>query len=251
MMLGFSTMLLACADSDTPKPTAIEKRAAEKRMDSVSAQMQAAQAFQEKGDYPHALAIIDPMLQRYPGAIDALTMKAGILKAQNKAPEGLALLEKAHALQPRDKELAYDLVYEYADAKNAATLPLTDTLIKYDKTATVARAWYVKGLYYNNIGNEKEALRYYDSANISDFNFTDAYLDKGQLLFKQKKYEAALKTFALAQKVSPATAEFYFWVGKTQEAMGNKADAKTNYQRAFALDANMKEAKDAADKIAL
>lgn len=240
--------IASCSDESQPTTANIVPKE-EKTMDSITTQIAKARQFQEKGNYVEAMSIADAMIQKYPGQLDALTIKAEILKEQGKSDEALAIIEKAYAMQPRDKETAYNLAFEYADAKNAKALPLTDTLIKYDKTATVARAWYIKATYYNNIGNETEAMRFYDSSLTADFNFLDAYMDKGQLLFKQKKYEAALKTFALGQKFSPSTAEFYFWVAKSQEALGNKADAKANYERAFALNPSFTEAKTAAEKL--
>ena len=218
-------------------------------MDSLAGQISAARQYQEQGAYDKALAITDAMLQRFPGQLDAIGIRAEIFKEQGRTEEALALLEKAYALQPRDKETAYNLAYEYAEAKSPKALSLTDTLIRYDKTETVARAWYIKALYYNYAGNEKEALRFFDSSQRADYNFLDTYLEKGQLLLKQKNYEQALRSFATGQKLSPGSAEFYFWVGKTQEAMGNKRDAKTNYERAFALDKTMVEAKAAAERL--
>lgn len=218
-------------------------------MDSLAAQISRAHLYHEAGQPDRALAIADSMLQKFPGQLDAIGIKAEILKQQGRKEEALALLEKAYALQPRDKETAYNLAYEYAEAKSSKALPLTDTLIKYDKTETLARAWYIKASYYKNTGNEKEALRFYDSSIIADYNFLDTYLDKGQLLLEQKKYEQALRTFATGQKLSPGTADFYFWVAKTQQAMGNNKDAKMNFERAFALDKTMTEAKAAAESI--
>ncbi len=218
-------------------------------MDSLAAKISMARLYHENGQPGKALAIADSMLQKFPGQLDAIGIKAEILKQQGNEEEALSLLEKAYALQPRDKETAYNLAYEYAEAKSPKVLPLTDTLIKYDKTETVARAWYIKASYYKNIGNENEALRYYDSSMIADYNFLDTYLDKGKLLLEQKKLEAALRTFATGQKLSPGAADFYFWVAKTQQAMGNKPDAKMNYERAFALDKSMTEAKAAADAL--
>lgn len=216
-------------------------------MDSLAAQISRARLYQETGQPIRALAIADSMLQKFPGQLDAIGIKAEILKQQGRSEEALALLEKAYALQPRDKETAYNLAYEYAETRSPKALSLTDTLIKYDKTETLARAWYIKASYYKNMGNEKEALRYYDSSIVADYNFLDTYLDKGQLLLEQKKYEQALRSFATGQKLSPGTADFYFWVAKTQEAMGNKEDAKMNFERAFALDKTMTEAKAAAE----
>ena len=241
--------LLFAACIQAEETTEIVALAEEKEMDSLSVQIGQAKAFQEAGQYDKALRIADRMLEKYPGQLDAIGIKADILKEQGKKGEALALLEKAYSLQPRDKETAYNLAYEYAEAKDRKTLALTDTLVKYDKTETVARAWYIKASYYKNIGNEKEALRFYDSSLTADYHFLDSYLDKGQLLFRQKNYEQALKAFALGQKFSPGTAEFYFWVAKTQEAMGHTADAKMNYERAYALDKSFAEAKAAAERL--
>lgn len=247
VILFFVFAFVACNNAEEGPATVAS--AEEKEMDSLSVQISKARTFQANGQHDKAVAIADQMLQKYPGQLDAIAIKADILKALGKKEEALALLEKAYVLQPRDKETAYNLAYEYAEAKNPKALSLTDTLIKYDKTETVARAWYIKAFYYNNMGNEKEALRFYDSSNLADYNFLDTYLDKGKLLFKQKKYEQALKTFALGQKFSPGTAEFYFWVAKSQESIGQKADAKMNYERAYALDKSLKEAKESAERL--
>jgi Flp pilus assembly protein TadD len=67
--------------------------------------------------------------------------------------------------------------------------------------------------------------------------------------YDQKKYSDALKTLQLAARVSPDEAEPYYWMGKTQEAMGDKSNAKLNFQRAFGLDTTLREAKQAADRL--
>lgn len=238
----------SCGDEDAT-PTRLPSAPEEKFMDSLSARIAAAKEFQEKGNYAAALAVSDSLLAKYPGQLDALGIKSDVLKAQGKPLEALAVLEQAYALQPRDKETAYNLAYEYADAKDRKALSLTDTLVKYDKTETIARAWYIKGHFFNRHGDDANALRYFDSATIADYNFIDAHLDKGRLLYQQKDLEGALQSFATGQKVSPGTGEFYYWVAKTQEAMGNKADAKSNYERAYALDKELTDAKAAAERL--
>jgi tetratricopeptide (TPR) repeat protein len=69
------------------------------------------------------------------------------------------------------------------------------------------------------------------------------------LFFNAKNYKEALETFQLAAKVSPTYAEAYYWMAKTNEAMGNKAEAKSDYQRAYGLDKTLTEAKQAADRL--
>src|SRR5205085_4536838 len=99
-------------------------------MDSLAAQINIERDFVESGKTDAALKIVDAMLKRYPGELDAMGIKAEILKSQGREPEALALLEKAYRLQPKNKETAYNLAYEYADTKNPRALALTDTLIK-------------------------------------------------------------------------------------------------------------------------
>ncbi|HZI01078.1 MAG TPA: tetratricopeptide repeat protein, partial [Flavisolibacter sp.] len=106
-----------------------------------------------------------------------------------------------------------------------------------------------KGLYYENMGNTAEALKQMDAAISHDYYFLDAHMEKGQILYNEKRFADALKAFQLANTISPSFAEGFYWLGKTKEAMGNKAEAKLDYQRAHGLDKTMLDAKTAADKI--
>src|SRR6478672_5170689 len=97
--------LLSCSNNED-KPAGTQSPEV-KTMDSLTAQVNLARNYQEKKDYGKALAIADAMLQKYPGQLDAIGIKADIYKAQGKTDDALALLEKAYTLQPRDKETAY------------------------------------------------------------------------------------------------------------------------------------------------
>ena len=168
--------------------------------------------------------------------------------ANDSANQSLAAMEKRYALVPSDPVLAFDLAYAYAEAGNVKALRLADSLLKA-KVPEPEKAYYIKADYYSHLNNVKEAVKNYDNALAANLHFLDAQIDKGQLLFRQKQYNEALKAFAIGQKISPSEPMFYFWIAKTQEAMGNKTDAKTNYERAYALDKSLTEAKQAADKL--
>jgi tetratricopeptide (TPR) repeat protein len=222
--------------------------AVQKLPGSIALQIGLARGYQNKGEMDKALAIINEIIKKYPGQLDALTLKSEILGDQNNKSGALAYLEKAYALAPSDPSLAYDLAYEYADLKNPKALSLADSIIK-TKTPEFEKAYYIKGVYLVNTGKTNEALKNFDEAIRTNYNFLDAYRDKGQLLLELKKYEQALKTFELALKIAPASADFYYFMGKTQQAMGKKEEAKLNYQRAYGLDKSMTEAKEAAEKL--
>jgi tetratricopeptide (TPR) repeat protein len=241
------TTLLRQKNSDTA--IAFLQQALKKLPQSISLNILLAKGYQSKNELDKALAISNEIIQRFPGQIDALVLKSELLKQQNKNSEALSMLEQAHSYAPDDVELVHQLAFEYAEAKNPKVLSLADSLIKIDVQKRHAEPYYFKGLYYENKGNYKEAIRYFDEAISHDYNFLDAYLDKGQTYYDQRKYADALKTFQFTTTVFPSEALPYYWTGKSQQALGNKNEARLNYQRAYGLDKTLTEAKDSADHL--
>jgi tetratricopeptide (TPR) repeat protein len=225
------------------------QEALKKTPNSISLRVGLARGFQKQGRIAEAENICTKIIQDFPGQLDALTLKAELLKQQNKDQEAIAVLERAYEFAPEDVDLVHQLAFAYAEARNPKVLGLCDSLIKVDVQKRHAEPYYFKGLYYENLGNSSQAISYFDQAIQHDFNFMDAYLDKGQTFFDQKKYPEAFKTFELATKVFPTEGEPYYWLGKTQEAVGNKEEARANYQRAYGFDNTITEAKEAADRL--
>jgi tetratricopeptide (TPR) repeat protein len=223
--------------------------ALKKLPESISLRISLANGYESRSELDKAIDICDEVISQHPAQLDALILKAELLKKQNKTTEALSVLERAYSFAPGDVELVHQLAFEYAETKNPKVLSLSDSLIKVDIEQRHAEPYYFKGLYYENTGRYNEAIKQFDEAIRHDYNFMDAYMDKGQTYFLQKKYAEAFKTFQLATTVFRTEGLPYYWLAKTQEAMGNKAEAKINYQRAYGLDKTLTEAKEAADKI--
>lgn len=215
---------------------------------SIALQVGLARGYQNKGELDKALVIADQIIQQFPGQLDALTIKSEILASKNDKTGALASLEKAYSMAPSDLSLAYDLAYAYADAKEPKALILTDSLLKV-KAEESEKAWYIKGVFYTNTGQANKALKSFDNSIKLNYNFLDAYRDKGQVLYNEKRFKEALQTFTLALKIAPASADFYYLLGNTQHALGNDNEAKLNYLRAYGLDKSLTDAKEAADKL--
>lgn len=216
---------------------------------SIGLRIMLAKGYESKNELDKSLALCNQIINQYPGELDALILKSEILKDQNKNDEALSVLEKAYLYAPSDVELVHQLAFSYAEAKNPKVLSLSDSLIKADAAQRHAEPYYFKGLYYENSGNYNKAISFFDEAIRHDYNFEDAYMDKGQSYYELKKYSDALKTFQLAATVFAADAEPYYWLGKTQEAMGDTSHAKLNYERAYGLDHSLTEANEAAKRL--
>jgi tetratricopeptide (TPR) repeat protein len=241
------TTILKQKNSDTA--ISFLQEALKKIPTSIGLHVMLAKGYESKNQLDKASAIVDDIIKQYPGELDALILKSEILKQQNKNAEALSLLEKARSYAPGDVDLVHQLGFEYAETKNPKVLSLADSLIKVDVEKRHAEPYYFKGLYYENTGNWKEAIKCFDEAIQHDFNFLDAYMDKGQTYYDQKKYADALKTFQLTTTVFPSQSLPYYWLGKTQQALGKKDEARLNYQRAYGLDKTFTEAKDSVDRL--
>jgi tetratricopeptide (TPR) repeat protein len=146
-------------------------------------------------------------------------------------------------------EAALQLANLYAETKNPKTLVICNAMNKNDPDGTNPNPDYLKGVYYYNLDDYDNALEQFNSCIRKDYNFLDAYMEKGRILYKQAKYNEAIAVYDLAIKVSGTFADAYYWKGQCQEVRGQKEEAKLNYEKAFALDKTLIEAKEAAEKI--
>lgn len=216
---------------------------------SLFLKLNLAEAYSRKNLDDDLLTLLNDIIAQEPGQIDALMIKSDLLKKKGSNDEAIETLERAYSMAPFDVEVAYNLAFAYADNKNAKAISLSDSLIRADSSETHAEPYYFKGIYFSNISNNQKAIELFDEAIKHDYNFLDAYREKGIILYDQKKYNEALKVFQLATTVSPTYAHSYYWMGKTQEALNQKEEAKLNYERAYGLDKSLIEAKEAAEKI--
>lgn len=207
------------------------------------------QAYADGQKTEEALTICNSVLEHHPEQVGVLMIKSDLLDQKNDSAGSLKTLEQAYLFAPANEDLCYNLAFKYAQDKNSKALLLCDSLLRSDTITKKGEPYYFKGVYYSNINDKTKALDYFNRAIQNDYNFLDAYMDKGRILFDEKKYKDAVNVFQLALKVSATYADAYYWLGKCQEALGQKDDAKLNYQRAFGLDKSLTEAKEAADKL--
>jgi tetratricopeptide (TPR) repeat protein len=146
-------------------------------------------------------------------------------------------------------EAGKQLAFLYAETRNPKTITICDSMNKYDESKKDPEPDYFKGVYYYNIDDHAKALEQFNSCIKKDYTFLDAYMEKGRILYQQSKFKEAIEVYDLAIKVSNSFADAHFWKGKCQEALGQKAEAKISYQRAYAFDKTLTEAKEAAERI--
>jgi len=243
--LGISNILLDKPDS----AVSFLQDALKMLPQSIPLHINLIQAYADDQKIGQALVICDKVLQQYPDQVAVLMMKSDLLEQENDTSGSMHVLEQAYHFAPFNEDLCYNLAFKFAQSKNPKVLALCDSLLQHDTIEKKAEPWYFKGTYYSNLNDKTKALQCFNKAIESDYSFLDAYIDKGQILYDEKKYAEAINVFQLALKVSATYADAYYWLGKCQEVTGKKEEARLNYQRAYGLDKSLTEAKEAADRL--
>ena len=195
------------------------------------------------------LKVCDELLKVYPNHTEVLVLQSELLDKRGDTLRSITPLEKAYRVAPGNLDIGLRLAYKYAETRNPKVLALCDSLIKRDSMKLHADPYYVKGDYYANINEKAKAIQLFDETIRRNYNYLNAYIEKGKILLAQKKIREAYKVFKLSNTIDPAFPDAYYYMGKCEEARGQKEDAKLSYEKAFSLDKSFTEAKEAADRL--
>ena len=209
---------------------------------------------QEAGKYKEAVSLLDSMnISKSDSAnmkvyFDYLFKRAELLAQSGDSLNAIKTLE-LFVIPGELTEAGLQLANLYAETRNPKTISICDSMNKNDASKKDPNPDYLKGVYYYNINDYTNALDQFNSCIKKDYTFLDAYMEKGRIMYKQSKFKEAMAVYDLAIKVSNSFADAHFWKGKCQEALGQKEEAKISYQRAYAFDKTLTEAKEAVDRI--
>lgn len=209
---------------------------------------------QDAGLYREALSVLDSMNISKPDSTDPyvfynyLFKRSELLELLGDTSKAIETLEM-FVMPGELTQAGLRLANLYAETGNPKAISFSNAMIKNDASGIDPNPHYLKGVYYYIIHDYTKALVEFEECIRKDYTFIDAYMEKGNILFRQQKFDEAIAVYDLALTVSNTFADAYYWKGKCQEAQGKKQEAKLNYLRAYNLDKELIEAKQAADRI--
>ena len=205
------------------------------------------EAYFQAGQEKEALAQYDNLLIADSLNFEAWFEKGLLLVEMGDTAAAIAALSRSYELQPLSMN-GLALANLYAETNNPLAITISDDLIRKDSLASLDPL-YIKGMYYSNTHQYALALEQFELCIRADWKFTDAYIEKGIILYELKNIDEALQTFKLASTVSAANPDAYYWQGRCYEAAGKTEEAMDNYIRAYALDRKFTQAKDAIERL--
>lgn len=184
--------------------------------------------------------------------VDAKNAQAYFWKGMNyrdqqKDKQAIALLEKAVTLDKEFYNAHIILALLYNAAKSPKTIEHYQKAIDIDPTSIEAH--YGKAMFWQEQGETDKALAEYRTLISKNPQYQDAYYNIGYIYFNQKDYQKALDNFTIAIRMSPTYAKAYYMRGLSAEKMGNKKEARLDYERAINFDPKLELAKKALENL--
>lgn len=204
--------------------------------------------YAQNGDFKKALEKYNIIIAQDSSNFEAWFDKGNLFLQMNDTASAIAAMETSFSLLPVNYS-GLALANLYAAKKDARALDICNFLITRDSSGTQTEPVYLKGVYYSEIKDYDKALAAFDECIKRDWKLTDAYIEKGIILFERKNITEAEKVFNLATTVSNTDADAYYWLGRCFESTGDKEKAIENYNRAISLDNTFTEAKAGINRI--
>lgn len=195
-----------------------------------------------------AMEQFDNIIQTDSSNFEAWFDKGGLLAKMGDTTAALDALERSFSILPINYS-GMALANLYTARKDPRALEICDILLSQDSSGVQTEPLFMKGVYYSETGQATQAISQFDQCILHDWKMTDAYIEKGIILFETKKITEALKVFNMAATVSNTDADAYYWMGRCYESSGETDQAIINYERAVALDRSFIEAKKALKRL--
>jgi tetratricopeptide (TPR) repeat protein len=259
-LLIITVLIIACRDSDKkasnsntvkelPQNVLNLMDRMKQKPDSVGLRLLLVDALDSLNHYQEALAQMDSLIKKDSLNYGLWYRKAKLNENAKDTNAAIICYNNAIKVYPSPDALL-SLANILAETKNANALILCKQVdaLKMGREYA-AHTNFIKGVYYARTGNKNAAQQSFEECIKNDYTYMVAYMEKGFILFDDKKYSDALKVFETAIQVNNIYADAYYWQGKCYEALNDKTNAINSYKNAFALDKTLKEAIEAIDRL--
>lgn len=142
----------------------------------------------------------------------------------------ITYFKKCLELDISDYSALHNIIYcfEFLN-KNEEAIDFLNTYLDLDPYCEVA--WHQLGRQYFAIKDYKKANTAFDFAIISDDTFVGAYLEKGKVLEKQKKYKEAIENYKITLALEDPTSFALLRMGHCYEKLGQNDIAVQFFNR--------------------
>ena len=175
------------------------------------------------------------LLEKYPDSVELINIVAISTLQTGDTGKSIQLLSQSLGLKLEQPEVESQLGFLLAAIKSEQALLIATRMTHSEKALDAAKGHYIKGLFYANTGNDREAIKSFDSSIISNFTFTDAYIEKAISLYHSREINKAIDALSKAMDLDSKNPDVYYWLGLCLEEKKENQKAAAYYQETLRL----------------
>lgn len=175
------------------------------------------------------------LLEKYPDSVDLINIVAISKLQTGDTGKSIQLLSQSLGLKLEQPEVESQLGFLLAAIKSEQALLIATRMTHSEKALDAAKGHYIKGLFYANTGNDREAIKSFDSSIISNFTFTDAYIEKAISLYHSREINKAIDALSKAMDLDSKNPDVFYWLGLCLEEKKENEKAAAYYQETLRL----------------
>ncbi len=196
-----------------------------------------ADAYTLKGEYAKAVKLVNQALEEADekDKIDLYLELADVYEEWEKYYEVIDQLQQCLALDPFNEEALNRLWFS-----TELTEKYTESVVFHsnlvDKHPYNATAWYNLAHAYNGLNQPSKALEAFEFVLAIDGNYDLAYLDAGDVLYKQQKYDKAIEFYLEAIEKGSAKKEIFYQIAKAYQKNNKYVKAREYLKKSINID---------------
>jgi tetratricopeptide (TPR) repeat protein len=252
-----TTFIFSCGEGKISEKNALARNPtdslpelAKQYPDSIQLQLLLQEAIYNSGDTLQALNNLQQLSKKFPSNQELSNAVAVIHLQKGDTASAIASLLQSLATNQNQPNIEFELAFLEAAQKNRSALQIADRMItRYSERDVQAKGHFVKGIYFANVSQPKQAIQELDSAIIKNFTLIDAYIEKGILQLEMGEASNTISTLSKAIALDKNNADILFWLGKAYQEKKEFDQALLYFSETIKIDPTNQAAKQAIEQL--
>ena len=207
--------------------------------DSTSLRVAAVEILDSIGALKEAIAQVDSLIKRDSLHAGYWTRKGELSEKIGDTTSALRCYRFAARIYP-SPDLLLRSANLLAEQKNDTALLLLKSIASEWNDATyLSHVAFIRGVYYARKGMNPAAHHSFDECIRINYNYLEAYMEKGFLYWDAGNIAAAKKIFATVIQLKGTYADGYYWLANCEARLKDTSGAVAHFQQAQRLDPGM------------
>lgn len=207
--------------------------------DSIALREISVDVLDSLGDLKEALRQLDTLIKR-----DSLNAgywnKKGDLLERMEDTSGALRAYRYSARIYRAPDVLLKAANLFAEKKNDTALIIVNSITEEWTDRTIlSHAYFIRGIYFARKAMTEQAQQSFDACIRLNYQYLEAHMEKGFLLWDAGNVVGAKKIFNLVVQLKGTYPDGSYWLAKCEEKLKDSSNAREHFRQAKRLDANM------------